>query len=84
MQDRIATSIEPRANPVQVTMPLAPTANSYVTFSNGSTGPLSGFTVNGNGNRIMGSTTFLSVDTPYWVIKLIFNTGETGNWNLGG
>jgi hypothetical protein len=65
-------------------MPLAPTSNSYVVFANGSTGPLSGFVVNGNANRIMGSTTFLTVDASYWVFKLVFNTGATGTWNLGG
>jgi hypothetical protein len=73
------------ATNVTATMPLAPAADSYVSFANGSTGPILGFVVNGNANRIMGSTTFMTVDTPYWAFKLIYNgsNGATGSWNFG-
>jgi hypothetical protein len=64
-------------------MPLAPAANNYVIFANGSTGPLTGFVVRGNANRISGSTEFMTVDTAFWAFKLLFNTGATGNWSLG-
>ena len=72
------------ATGIVITLPSSPSNNDYVVIANGSTGPLPGCSINRNGNRLMGLTEDMTIDTSFFVIKLVYTTnGSHNTWNLG-
>ena len=71
------------ATNITATLPASPSKDSFVVVANGSTGPLTGCVIGRNSQLIMGIAEDLSLDNPFFVVRLVYNYGATGMWNIG-
>ena len=70
-----------QSTPYTLTLPLSPSDGDSIYISNRST--ISTNSVNGNGEKIMGDTQNLNLDTPTAAFRLMYTTGNQGWVVLG-